>query len=77
VSAPVGYELLNRISVDPQWAAEVLRAAAIALNTLNGGLPRCKHCNGETGPDGDSVALGARSILRSAFSEPLDVSLLK
>ena len=77
MSTPINQALLDRVSADPQWAAEVLRAAAIALNTLNGGLPRCKHCNGETGPDGDSVALGARSILRSAFSEPLDVSLLK
>jgi hypothetical protein len=73
----VDQALLDRVSADPKWAAEVLRAAAIALNTLDRGSPRCKHCCGETGPDGDSTALGARSILRSAFAEPLDANLLK
>ena len=68
--------LLERVSADPEWAAEVLRAAAIALNTLQGGMPRCKKCCGETGPDGDSTALGARSVLQSAFSEPFDIAKL-
>ena len=68
--------LLERVSADPEWAAGVLRAAAIALNTLQEGMPRCKKCCGETGPDGDSTALGARSILQSAFAEPLDYAKL-
>ena len=75
-AAPIDQALLDRVSADPKWAAEVLRAAAIALNTLSEGLPRCKKCNGETGPDGGSTALGARSTLRSAFSEPLPANLL-
>lgn len=72
----VDQELLERVTADPEWAAGVMRAAAIALNTLQDGLPRCKHCCGETGPDGDSTALGARSVLQSAFAEPLDYSKL-
>ena len=75
-ATPIDHALLARVSADPQWVAEVLRAAAIALNTLSDGLPRCKKCNGETGPDGGSTALGARSILRSAFAEPLPANLL-
>jgi hypothetical protein len=72
----VDRELFERVIADPEWAADVLRAAAVALNTLERGLPRCKKCCGETGPDGDSTALGARSILRTAFAEPLDVAKL-
>lgn len=72
----VDQELLERVTGDPEWAAGVMRAAAIALNTLNDGLPRCKHCCGETGPDGSSTTLGARSTLRTAFAEPLDYAKL-
>jgi hypothetical protein len=60
-ATPIDQALLDRVSADPKWAAEVLRAAAIALNTLSEGLPRCKKCCGETGPDGDSTALASRS----------------
>ena len=65
----VDKELLARVAADPEWTAEVLKAAAIALNTLGHGMPRCKHCRGETTPDGDSVVLGARSTLATAFMD--------
>jgi len=65
--------LLARVTADPAWAAEVLTAAARAHNALQDGLPRCRHCRGETTADGDSVVLSARSALASAFAEPLNL----
>jgi hypothetical protein len=69
----INKELLARVAADPAWAAEVLAAAAMAYNALQDGLPRCRHCRGETTADGDSVVLSARSTLATAFMEPFDL----
>jgi hypothetical protein len=69
----ISQEFLARVAADPKWAAEVLAAAAVAYNALQDGLPRCRHCHGETTVDGDSVVLSPRSTLATAFMEPFDL----
>ena len=70
----VNKDLVARVAADPVWAVEVLKAAGIALNALQDGLPRCRHCRGETTAAGDSATLAARSVLASAFNPPLDAA---